>query len=192
MALDDAGIRAYMPLPDFDARTPYFGASRFTYDPDQDIYRCPAGHVLRRRKIRYSETRIEYRAEAATCNACPLKAQCTASENGRMIERSLYEEYLDRVRAFHETEPYRKAMRKRKVWVEPLFAEAKLWHTLRRFRLRELWRVNVEALLIATAQNLKRLLTWRGQRLKPASGMAAPVPLQQCDPASSLSQLRFY
>ena len=29
-------------------------------------------------------------------------------------------------------------MRKRKVWVEPLFAEAKAWHGLRRLRLRGL------------------------------------------------------
>jgi hypothetical protein len=34
----------------------------------------------------------------------------------------------ERVRGYHETEPYAKAMRKRKVWVEPLFAEATdLW-----------------------------------------------------------------
>jgi hypothetical protein len=67
-------------------------------------------------------------------------------------------------------------MRKRKLWTEPLFAEAKLWHGLRRFRLRRLWRVNVEALMIAAAQNLKRLLRQRGRGLTPASGMAAPVP----------------
>jgi hypothetical protein len=29
------------------------------------------------------------------------------------------------VRGYHLTEAYQKAMRKRKVWVEPLFAEAK-------------------------------------------------------------------
>jgi RNA polymerase sigma factor (sigma-70 family) len=34
----------------------------------------------------------------------------------------------DRVRGYHTTETYKKAMRKRQVWVEPLFAEAKLWH----------------------------------------------------------------
>jgi hypothetical protein len=53
-------------------------------------------------------------------------------------------------------------MRKRKVWVEPLFAEGKAWHGMSRFRLRRLEKVNGEALLIATGQNLKRLLNWRG------------------------------
>lgn len=76
-----------------------------------------------------------------------------------------------------------KAMRKRKLWTEPLFAGAKLWHGLRRFRLRRLWRVNIEALMIAAAQNLKRLLSWRGYSTKPASGMAVPAPFMGKSPS---------
>ncbi len=49
-------------------------------------------------------------------------------------------------------------MRKRGVWVEPLFGEAKQFHRLRRFRLRRLQKVNIEGLMVATGQNLKRLL----------------------------------
>ena len=58
-------------------------------------------------------------------------------------------------------------MAKRKVWVEPLFGEAKDWHGLGPFRLRGLWKVNIEALLIATGQNLKRLLRKRGWGHRP-------------------------
>jgi hypothetical protein len=53
------------------------------------------------------------------------------------------------------------------VWIEPLFAEAKEWHGLYRFRLRRLWRVNIEALLIGAGQNLKRLLSRRGWGRRP-------------------------
>src|SRR6185312_7917735 len=66
----------------------------------------------------------------------------------------------------------RKAVRKRSGWVAPLFAAAKDWHGLRRFRLRRLGRVNGEALLIATGQNLKRLLSWRGWGRRPGPGGA--------------------
>ena len=66
------------------------------------------------------------------------------------------------MRAYQPTEPYQKAVRKRSVWVEPLFAEGKDWHGMRRFRLRELWCVNCEALMRAAGQNLKRLLNKRG------------------------------
>jgi hypothetical protein len=80
------------------------------------------------------------------------------------------------VRGYHETEAYKKAMRKRKVWIEPLFGEAKQWHGLRQFRLRGLQKVNMEGLMIAAGQNLKRLLRARGWGRRPwpdgAAGLA--------------------
>ena len=98
-----------------------------------------------------------YRAKAAGCASCSLETRCTTSKNGRQVRRSPGERYVDRVRGYWETEPYRKAMRRRRGWVEPLLAEAKGWHGMRRFRLRTSWRANVEALLVAAGQNLKRL-----------------------------------
>jgi hypothetical protein len=68
------------------------------------------------------------------------------------------QDYLDRAEAYRETEAYKKAMRKRQVWVEPLFGEAKQWHQMARFRLRGLDKVNIEGLMKATGQNIKRLL----------------------------------
>lgn len=177
-ALEEEGIRAYVPLPNFDERTPYFGASHFTYDPERDEYRCPQDQPLRRRSAKYTEEVVVYRAEAATCNGCPLKDQCTASEKGRQVRRSFHADYLERVRGYHETAAYQKAMRKRQVWVEPLFGEAKDWHGLRQFRLRGLWKVNCEALVVAAGQNLKRWLTrvgW-GRRHGPAGSLALSRP----------------
>jgi hypothetical protein len=181
VAVEDQNVRAYVPLPDFDQRTPFYGASRFTYDPDRDEYRCPEDHVLRRRTAKYTEGTEVYRAEPATCNACPVKAACTESSQGRQVHRSLYAEYLERVRAYHQTAAYEKAMNKRKVWVEPLFGEAKAWHGLGRFRLRRLWKVNVEALLIATGQNLKRLLRKRGWGRRPWPNGAPEAPRHSVD-----------
>jgi transposase len=116
--------------------------------------------------------------KASVCNSCPLKSRCTTSTTGRRISRPVAEEAFERVRAFHQTHAYKKAMNKRKVWVEPLFAEAKDWHGMRRFRLRRLWRVNCEALVVATGQNLKRLLKKRGwgRRPFPTEAMATMSP----------------
>ena len=96
-AVEDAGIRAYVPLPDWDQRTPFYGPSRFTYNPEQDEYRCPEGHSLPRFTAKYTEGVTVYRADAAICNACPVKAACTTSEHGRMIHRSFDAAYLERV-----------------------------------------------------------------------------------------------
>jgi transposase len=167
VAIEDQGIRAYVPLPNFDQRTPYYGPSKFTYDAEQDAYWCPAGSLLRRHHLKYTEGAIVYQAEATRCSSCPVKAACTGSDHGRQVYRSMHAECLDRVRGYHETAAYQKAMRKRAVWVEPLFGEAKDWHGLGRFRRRGLWKVNVEALLIVSGQNLKRLLRKRGWRRRP-------------------------
>jgi len=111
--------------------------------------------------------KVEYRAEAAICNVCPRKAECTPSDQGRAVHRSFHAEYLERVHGYRETEAYKKAMRKRKVWIEPLFGEAKQWHGMRQFRLRGLMKVNMEGLFIAAGQNLKRLLSATGWGRRP-------------------------
>ena len=176
-AVEKAGMRAYMVLPKHDGRGPLFGKNEFTYDAEKDLYICHRGETLRRQGHDYKERSIRYAAKASACNGCPLKSRCTKSKKGRWIRRSFEEEYLERVRAYGDTEPYRKAIRKRGVWVEPLFAEAKNWHGLRRFRLRKLEKVNAEALLIATGQNVKRLLAF-GERTpnRPAQVAALRQP----------------
>lgn len=175
VAVEDQHIRAYVPLPDFDQRTSVYGKQAFRYDHEQDVYICPNDAILPLHTHAYNEREKRYQADAATCNACPLKPQCTTSDQGRVLKRSFDAEYLEQVRAYHATEPYQKAMRKRSVWVEPLFAEGKDWHGMRRFRLRRLWRVNCEALMRAAGQNLKRLLKKRGwgQRPYPAEAICA-------------------
>jgi transposase len=177
-AIEDMGIRAYVPLPDWEQQRPYFGPAKFSYDTEQDVYVCPRGRPLRRYHVEYTQQKVEYRGDPAICNACPLKARCTPSDHGRGVHRHFAESYLERVRAYHQTPAYEKAMRKRNVWVEPLCAEAKDWHGLRRFRLRRLWRVNSEALLIAAGQNLKRLLAKRGWGRRPLPSGAALVAKQ--------------
>lgn len=108
-----------------------------------------------------------------------MKDQCTPGKSGK-IERSVDEEYVERVRGYHETEPYKKAMRKRQVWIEPLFAEAKAWHGLRRFRLRRLPKVNIEMLLVASTQNIKRLLNRERFRISPRPGGMAGGAVAVC------------
>ena len=176
--VEKAGIRAYVALPKQDERGPLFSKHEFVYDAEKDLYVCPQCETLRRQGCDYKERSIRYAAKSSACNLCPLKMRCTkGKKKGRWIRRSFDEEYLERVRGYQETEPYRKALRKRQVWVEPLFGEAKDWHGARRFRLRRLEKVNVEALLIGAGQNIKRLLI-HGHRgpMRPTQGAALRQP----------------
>lgn len=149
-AIEELGIRAFVPLHEGDTSSPFYRHTLFAYAAEQDVYHCPQGTVLTFRHRDDQNERWLYRANASACNACAVKAECTSSSQGRLVGRSLYAKYLERVRSYADTPAFRKAMRKRSVWVEPLFAEAKDWHGLRRFRLRGLDNVNIEALLIAT------------------------------------------
>src|SRR5215207_2393940 len=104
VAIEDAGIRAYVPLPDLGSRRPgFFAQADFTYEVEWDTYRCPQHQPLKRETAKYGEQVVVYRAHAATCNACPVKAGCTTSDHGRIVHRSFYAEYLDRVQGYHAT-----------------------------------------------------------------------------------------
>jgi transposase len=61
-ALEDAGIRAYVPLPDWEHQRPYFGPAQFTYDAEHDRYVCPTGQLLQLSKMEYTaESRVPSR-----------------------------------------------------------------------------------------------------------------------------------
>lgn len=187
-AIEREHIHAYVPLSAVGQRLEMFRDTDFAYDAGADAYCCPGSQMLR--FLSQSETthRRIYQAPAAACATCALRAQCTTSPRGRRVSRSLDEAYLDRVRNYHATEPYARAMRKRKTWVEPLFAEAKAWHGLRRFRLRGLEPVNGEALLIAAGQNLKRLLSRHGWGQRPFPNGAIGVVLPAFPTPHSLTR----
>ncbi len=172
--LEDDGIKAYVPLPDWSSRTGLYGPDKFTYVPERDVYLCPQGQELVRARAKRTESVHVYRAPAMICNSCPVKSACTNSAKGRTIQRPFDQAYIERVRRYHETAACQLAIRKRKSWLEPLFGEAKTTHGLRRFRTRGLDKVNAEALMTAAGQNLKRLLRHdRGAR--PAVGALAAL-----------------
>jgi transposase len=182
-AVERAGIRAYVPLTGAGKARPYFSKEEFAYDPEQDLYQCPVGEILRPKTFRSARNQIIYKTEPGICNCCSMRPQCTDNKTGRQVLRHLEERYVDRVKSYRGTFAYEKALRKRRVWVEPLFGEAKDWHGLRRFRLRRLEKVNIEALLIASGQNVKRLVAARERgprKLAQAEALRPPDPVSRC------------
>jgi hypothetical protein len=45
-AIEDTGIRAHVPLPDWEHMTLFYGPSKFSYDAEHDQYLCPQGKPL--------------------------------------------------------------------------------------------------------------------------------------------------
>jgi hypothetical protein len=87
----------------------------------------------------------------------------------RKVTRDIDEEVRDRVRALADTEAFQQSRRERKK-VEMLFAHMKRILKLDRLRLRGLSGARDEVLLVATAQNLRKLAKYVGRPpLAPAS-----------------------
>lgn len=175
------GILPYMLRAEFrkPSKYPY---EEFDYDAIRDVYICPQGHLLKRGALDRDHQTIIYQASILDCRPCPVRQKCTSAKGkGRRLSRSYYQTELDRATLLRDTLAFAKALRKRAVWVEPLFGEAKQWHGLARFRLRRIWRVNIQALLVASVQNLKRLLNPRGfsnhNPLDPTAMGLLPLPL---------------
>lgn len=179
VGLHTDGIQPFLARTDYNKGKKFYSNEMFCYDPENDVYYCPQNQILKRQGIFNVNRSIAYRAGTKSCRNCPVREKCTTSKRGRTIHRSMVQDVLDWAAILRETKAYAKAMRKRQVWVEPLFGEGKQWHGLSRFRLRRLWRVNIEAFLIASVQNIKRLLKPRysgKNKPDPAQAIALQVP----------------
>jgi hypothetical protein len=115
----DARIRAYVPLTGAGKARPYFSKEEFVYDPEQYLYQCPAGKVLIPKTFRAARNQILYKTEPGTCDSCSMRAQCADNKTGRQLLRHRDERYVDRVKSYRGTFACEKALRKRRVWVEP-------------------------------------------------------------------------
>jgi hypothetical protein len=163
----DRGITPYMRTRDSALRknNPGYGPERFTYLPESNSYRCPAGEQLNYVGLNIRNRAHAYIGSAKRCGACSQKTQCTGGRY-KYLAIHVHESARQRARDLVNTEEFAKAQRQRKK-VEALFAELKNQIGLRRLRLRRLKFVREQFFLAATAQNIKRLVRFLGQPTTP-------------------------
>jgi len=143
--------------------SPFYGPERFTYLPESNSYRCPAGQPLNYGGRNQRNRTYAYIGTRKRCGACSQKAQCT-SGGFRYLAIHMDEPARQRARELVSTSEFAKAQRERKK-VEALFAELKNQIGLR--RLRRLKFVREQFFLAATAQNIKRLVRFLSQGQRP-------------------------
>jgi hypothetical protein len=108
-----------------------------------DLYLCPRGKELRKRRRLFSSPRPEatkdglilYRARNRDRETCALKPKCCPNTSKRKIPRSDHEAARNKARAIAKTEAFVVSRRERKK-VEMLFAHLKRILRLDRLRLR--------------------------------------------------------
>ena len=129
----------------------------FTYDAETDTYNCPQGEELR-----YSTTDRHgykrYQSTPSICQQCPQRKACTKSKQfKKTITRHVWEEDKESCRELRLSDAGQKIYKRRKETVERSFADAKQHHGHRYARFRGLAKVQMQCLLAAVAQNIKKM-----------------------------------
>jgi hypothetical protein len=165
--LADRNVTAYMHTRDSALRknNPGYGPERFTYQPESNSYRCPAGEQLNYVGLNVRNRAHAYIGSAKRCGACSPKAQCTTGRY-KYLAIHIHEPVRQRARELAQTPEFAKAQRQRKK-VEALFAQLKNQIGLRRLRLRRMKFVREQFWLAATVQNIKRLVRFLSRQATP-------------------------
>ncbi len=163
--LQKRGVVPYVPKTKHD-KAGQISRDQFTYDEANDRYICPMGKQLEH--YRYAaKTRVNYySAKQAECRDCPLKDRCTKSKR-RQVTRT--RNHAAREKTVRKGWRYRQLSMRRKI-NEHLNLLAKRDHGMRRARGLGLDSVRIQAALVATAINLKKLV-----RLIGSGPLQAPV-----------------
>jgi transposase len=135
-----------------------YSDEHFRYDPLTNTYRCPANEILRPRRLHPQRLTWEYVTAKGTCLVCKLRAFCTRSATGRTIHRHRDQELLEKARKIASSKAAKRDLKRRQHLMERSFADAANCHGFKRARWRGLWKQAIQDLLIATVQNLRKLL----------------------------------
>ena len=156
--LVERGIEPHIPVWERSKLAPEgkFTRANFIYDDERDVYVCQNGKQLCTLGTAHDGTTLKYIARRSDCERCPLKQYCTTGRE-RRLQRDVNEAARDHVRTLMGTEAYRRSARERKK-IETRFGDVKWNLGLTRLRLRGLTGARDEFLLVATVQNLKRLV----------------------------------
>lgn len=156
-ACEDAGIGVYLPKTNTanNRAKGRFEKSDFRYFPKEDVYRCPAGDVLKWRMTTVEKGQNLHRYWSSNCQICHLKSKCTPSLQ-RRVTRWEHEAVLDRVERRLAREPDK--MRIRSQTVEHPFGTIKHWMGATHFQMKRLEHVSTEMSLHVLAYNFKRVL----------------------------------
>ena len=154
----DRGLKAHIPpFKDGQKHNGKFSEEAFTYDPQDDVYLCPAGQRLKRRRYDGQSETFQYRCKTKVCRACPLRDRCTEAKRGRTLRRHVRHEEIRLMRERAQSGGSKKDIKTRQHLMERSFARA-VRFGLKRARWRRLWRVQIQEYLTAAIQNIMILV----------------------------------
>ena len=134
-----------------------FNKDHFQYDPERDVYNCPAGNELKLKSVHKSRQSMDYAAPKKVCAACQLREQCTRNKAGRTIKRHLRQSALDTMREASRSPKAKLDIKTRQHLIERSFARGTRYG-FDRARWRGLWRMRIQEYLTCAIQNIQVLI----------------------------------
>jgi transposase len=167
--MDSKGVEAFVKYNMFDkeqqgkSKLPPFSTEALYYNPQTDTFTCPMGQEMRNigKYIQLTATgyqRQVSRYQAIKCESCPLRGACHKQKGNRIIEVSLRaRKYREDAARRLKTEKGIAHRKKRSYDIESVFGNIKQNKGFRRFLLRGIEKVEIEAGLVAIAHNIQKI-----------------------------------
>jgi len=151
-------IRAFIPTQEYVNTNGKINNKEFIYNEQKNLFVCPNQKELSFYSYEKKKQRKRYRAREKDCLGCPMKQLCCPNGKRRSVSRTIYYKEYERLDRRLKTPEARRASIIRKTVSEGLFAEAKMYHGLRKFMTRGIDKAQKKSYMIASVQNLKRLV----------------------------------
>jgi transposase len=158
----EMGVEVMVAIPGVASFAPDEGYNfdKFVYNEEEDSYTCPEGEVLTTNGQWYVKSNHGYQVKhykTTACTSCPAFALCTKNKNGRLIERSEYQPYVEQNKGNIEADP--NTYKKRQQIIEHTYGIIKRqWGFYYVSTKRGIKRASADVGLMFTALNLRRLM----------------------------------
>ena len=155
-ALEHRQIEAYIPL--FGRYIPI--REPFTYEPEQDQYRCIHGAILRNHGLKMAGEygNYHYIANYSACQNCPIKESCCGKRDRKSLSVTMYYREYERMQARLRSAKGKRLKRRRSAVVEPVFGSLLNYFGMRRSPSIGKDSAHKRMVMAATAYNLKKWL----------------------------------
>ena len=165
---EDANALCYVPKiePSHQPSNPEYNREKFMFISEKNLYICPAGNELHNVRTRNRGEFAVYSNRNACIN-CAFRSECTKSKTLREIERSPYQEYIDKAdeRAKQNPEIFR---RRQELSEHPFGITKRIWG-FDQFLCKGKVKASGETSLMFLAFNLRRAFNILGfEKLKAA------------------------
>lgn len=162
------GVETHVATPSVpktsQAPSPAYNVDKFTYHQLSDSYTCPEGNTLKTNQRWYNSPNYRFKQyKTKACQTCLVRPACSLAKNGKIIQRSEYQDAVDRNKENILANP--ELYKRRQALVEHPFGTMKRqWGFDHIMTKKTKARASADVGFMFIAYNLKRIINIIGRR----------------------------